>query len=282
MQALNKVGKPLLFLATILLAMVVSDFSNLYYQLAFLLILLCILARYYVYLDSLKEVVIENFSTIKTKKKNDFDELVCDLNSKFDLNGDIFLKNIQRNLNLYSNYQQMSLIFAILGDEKSKEIFKFLKDDDKQILKENILNSHTISKNAAYEVLYIFLNDYIENDDILLNTLAFRENLIDVAYEISKSECKIKFEKEFEISELFDILKNENLQIVSLVLLNLTYALSKEILDRFDENSRANIIHNMSHMREFSQDVIKILADSLNKKLANSSKIDKKYLRKNG
>lgn len=258
------------------------DFSNLIYPLIFLLVVLFFLIRAYIKLSKQPIIEVQKSNEEKPQNSDDlaqnqrekdeilnekFNEVVGIIKTYAHNNPKNFAKNIQRNLNIYLNFKEMTIVLIYLTPESFKDVFFLLKPDYKEKISSMIDDVKNLSRNDSYEIIFNFLDTYIKDEKNDWYIKNFKRDGIDVMAELQKPECKMEFDEPFKIEEMSEILSKENTQIISAVLISLTYNLSKAILDTFDEIKRKEVVKNMANINEISQSIIQILNKTLNEKL---------------
>lgn len=272
--------KILLIIALFCGLKVAFNHQNLIYGLILLVVILIFLVDRYLQITKLQKelkILKEQEKNAQIQKEIDknlkaqteiilnkkFQDLILVLQNYAKDDYKVFAKNLQRNLNIYLNYKAMALVLAYIGPELFKDIFFLLNEHSRAKISEVLNDVKDIDRSTSYEIIYNFLDNFIKDGDKNWHLRGFRANSVDVAAELEKPECTMKFNEPFRLDEMSEILSKENSQIISAVLINLTYNLSKALLDTFDEIKKKEIIKNMANINEISDEIVSVLNQTL-------------------
>lgn len=158
-------------------------------------------------------------------------------------------------MNNLSGLQKSVLLLSYLSTEKTVEVFRYLTEFEIVMLIENMLSFNV--KNLKNR--YLILKEFNEHKNIYgISKINFKKKALELLEYTLSSEKKKIFFKKYTLQELikknisilstlhekeiFNILKTENIQIISILLLYLKTSLSKKILFFFDNEKRSDIL----------------------------------------
>jgi flagellar motor switch protein FliG len=172
-------------------------------------------------------------------------------------------------------------VFCIaMGEDVASEIFKFLDEDEVQLLSRELTGLQRVSSEVADDVIEEFHQLLQAQSYVASGGVDYAKRLLVKAYgpEMSKRlldkitrslESTAGFEKlqKVDPQQLSKLFQNEHPQTIAVVLAHLDATAAAATLEYLPEAQRTDIVLRMSNLQAISQDVVRRISMVLDQKL---------------
>jgi flagellar motor switch protein FliG len=172
-------------------------------------------------------------------------------------------------------------IFCVaIGEDVASEIFRFLEEDEVQMISRELTNLHRVSSDTADDVIDEFYQLLLAQSYVASGGVDYAKRLLVKTYgpEVAKRlldritrslETTAGFEalQKVDPQQLSKLFQNEHPQTIALVLAHLDASTAAATLEYVPEAQRTDIALRMSNLQTISQDVIRRVSMVLDQKL---------------
>lgn len=181
----------------------------------------------------------------------------------------------------YSGREKAAMLLVALGPEKSAEIFKYLKEDEIEMLTLEIANTNTIMPEIKEQVLEEFYNICVAQQYIAEGGIGYAKTVLEKALGQSKAVEIISkltvslqvrpfdFIRKDDVSQVISFIQSEHPQTIALILSYLKPNQAAEVLASLPPQKQADVARRIAVMDRTSPDVIREVENSLEKKLTS-------------
>jgi flagellar motor switch protein FliG len=167
-----------------------------------------------------------------------------------------------------------------IGEDVASDIFRFLEEDEVQLISRELTNLHRVSSDTADEVVEEFYQLLLAQTYVASGGVDYAKRLLIKTYggEVAKRlldkitrslETTAGFEalQKVDPQQLSKLFQNEHPQTVALVLAHLDASTAAATLEYIPESQRTDIALRMSNLQAISQDVIRRVSMVVDQKL---------------
>lgn len=172
-------------------------------------------------------------------------------------------------------------VFCVtMGEDVASEIFKFLEEDEVQLISRELANLHRVGSDVADDVMEEFHQLLLAQTYVASGGVEYAKRLLVKAYgpemakrlldKITRSlESTAGFEalQKVDPQQLSKLFQNEHPQTIAVVLSHLDASTAAATLEFVPETQRTQVILRMSSLQAISQDVIRRISMVLDQKL---------------
>src|SRR5882672_991079 len=172
-------------------------------------------------------------------------------------------------------------VFCVaLGEDVASEIFRFLEEDEVQMISRELTNLHRVSSDTADDVIDEFDQLLLGQSYVASGGVDYAKRLLVKTYgpEIAKRlldkitrslETTAGFEalQKVDPQQLSKLFQNEHPQTIALVLAHLDASTAAATLEYVPETQRVDIALRMANLQAISQDVIRRVSMVVDQKL---------------
>lgn len=172
-------------------------------------------------------------------------------------------------------------VFCVtMGEDVAAEIFKFLEEDEVQLISRELTNLHRVGADVADDVMEEFHQLLLAQTYVSSGGVDYAKRLLVKAYgpemakrlldKITRSlESTAGFEalQKVDPQQLSKLFQNEHPQTIAVVLSHLDATTAAATLEFVPEAQRTDVVLRMSNLQEISQDVIHRVSMVLDQKL---------------
>src|SRR5689334_16545899 len=176
--------------------------------------------------------------------------------------------------------RKAAIFLVALGEEMASEIFKFLEEDEVQLISKEIASLQRVSSDATDDIIEEFHQLVLAQSYVSSGGVEYAKRLLVKAYgpEIAKRLLD-KITRSLETTAGFDALQkvdpqqlsklfqNEHPQTIALVLAHMDASTAAATLENLPEQQRSDIVLRMSNLQTISQDVIRRVSVVVDQKL---------------
>jgi flagellar motor switch protein FliG len=167
-----------------------------------------------------------------------------------------------------------------IGEDVASDIFRFLEEDEVQLISRELTNLHRVSSDTADDVVEEFYQLLLAQTYVASGGVEYAKRLLIKTYggEVAKRlldkitrslETTAGFEalQKVDPQQLSKLFQNEHPQTVALVLAHLDASTAAATLEYIPEGQRTDIALRMSNLQAISQDVIRRVSMVVDQKL---------------
>ena len=159
--------------------------------------------------------------------------------------------------------EEIAILFVQLNDKLRDSVFNYLTQEEKELIIKYMNNLKIIDKKRAIDVLKKFL-DILDSNKYIINTKEIK-----LYSKISKFEYKMfKFLQHLDSVHIYELLRNEHPQTISIVLSYLDSDKVVDILSKFDNYIKTKILIRLSSLENVEEKYI----DTIEKVLLEETK----------
>ena len=180
----------------------------------------------------------------------------------------------------FSGARKAAILCVALGDSVSSEIFKFLDEEEVQMILREVAILNRVPSEVMDEVAVEFNQLLLARSYIISGGTEYAKRLLIKTYgpEVAKRvldkitrslETTVGFEglQKVDPQQLSKLFQNEHPQTIALVLAHLDSSTAASTLQYLPESERAEIVQRMAGFQAISQDVIRRISMVLDQKL---------------
>ncbi len=176
--------------------------------------------------------------------------------------------------------EKAAILLITLGPERSAEVFKYLKEDEIELLTLEISNLSTILPAVKEAVIDEFYNICIAQDFIEEGGIGYAKNILEKALGESKAfeiissltaQLQVRpfdFIRNTEARQILNFIQNEHNQTIALILSYLPAQRAAEVLSSLTQEKQADVARRIAIMDSTSPEVIREVELVLEKKLS--------------
>ncbi len=176
--------------------------------------------------------------------------------------------------------EKAAILLVTLGPENSAEIFKFLKEDEIELLTLEISNLTTVLPAVKESVINEFYNICIAQDFIEEGGIGYAKNILEKALGETKAfeiisgltaQLQVRpfdFIRNTEARQILNFIQNEHNQTIALILSYLPAQRAAEVLSELPQEKQADVARRIAIMDSTSPEVIREVEVVLEKKLS--------------
>ncbi|MFV0502706.1 MAG: flagellar motor switch protein FliG [Lachnospirales bacterium] len=177
--------------------------------------------------------------------------------------------------------EKAAILLITLGPEKSAEVFKYLKEDEIELLTLEISNMTAVMPNVKKQVLDEFYQICLAQDYIAEGGIGYAKQILEKALGEEKAVDILKsltaqlqvrpfdFVRNTEARQVLNFIQNEHNQTIALILSYLNAGQAAEIMSSLDPEKQADIAKRIAIMDSTSPEVIKEIEEALEKQLSD-------------
>lgn len=181
----------------------------------------------------------------------------------------------------YTGIQKAAILLIALGQERSADIFKHLKEDEIEELTLEIANTRSVSPQVKEDVLNEFYQICLAQQYIAEGGIGYAKELLDKALGEDRAKEVItkltaslqvrpfEFVRKTDPSQLLNFIQDEHPQTIAMILSYLTSAQAALVIGALPPEKQADVAKRIAMMDRTSPDVIKEVERVLEKKLSS-------------
>ncbi len=176
--------------------------------------------------------------------------------------------------------QKAAIVFLVLGEDTTAEVFKYLNDDEVQDVSRELSVLGAVPANVADMVIEEFYNltmakEYMTSGGIeyakrvLIKSLGAEEarKIIDRLVKMLEKSTGFSSLEKVNPQQLSKFIQNEHPQTIALILAHLSASQAAELIASLPEDMRSEIIIRMANLEEISPEIVKKISGVLDQKL---------------
>jgi len=180
-----------------------------------------------------------------------------------------------------SGKTKAAIFLITLGPEKSASIFKYLKEEEIELLTLEIANISSVMPDIKESILEEFYQLCLAQQYITEGGISYAKQILEKAlgesraFEvISKLTVALKtrpfdFIRKADAKQILNFIQNEHPQVIALILAYLRPSQAASVLSELSPERQADVAKRIALMDRTSPDVIKEVEKALEKKLSN-------------
>lgn len=181
----------------------------------------------------------------------------------------------------YTGKEKAAMLLITLGPEKAAQIFKYLKEDEIEMLTLEIASTSTVLPDVKEQVLEEFYQICMAQQYITEGGIVYAKQILEKALGETKAHDIITrltvslqvrpfdFIRKDDIAQVFNFIQNEHPQTIALIISYLKPPQAAEILSSLPPDKQADVAKRVALMNKTSPDVIKEVERTLEKKLSS-------------
>jgi flagellar motor switch protein FliG len=179
-----------------------------------------------------------------------------------------------------SGKQKAAVLFLILGEDITAEIFKRLDDDEVQEISREISVMGAVPADVSDKVIEEFYNLTLAKEymtiggieyakKVLIKSLGPEEarKIIDRLIKLLEKSAGFSSLEKINPQQLSKFIQNEHPQTIALILAHLSASQAAELISALPEDMRTEIVIRMANLEEISPEIVKKIAMVLDQKL---------------
>lgn len=176
--------------------------------------------------------------------------------------------------------QKAAVLFLVLGEDITAEIFKRLEDDEVQDISREISVMGAVPADVTDKVVEEFYNLTLAKEymtiggieyakRVLIKSLGAEEarKIIDRLIKLLEKSAGFSSLEKINPQQLSKFIQNEHPQTIALILAHLSASQAAELISALPEDMRTEIVIRMANLEEISPDIVKKIAGVLDQKL---------------
>jgi len=176
--------------------------------------------------------------------------------------------------------QKAAILFLVLGEDVTAEIFKRLDDDEVQDISREISIIGAVPADITDRVVEEFYNLTLAKEymtiggieyakKVLIKSLGPEEarKIIDRLIKLLEKSAGFSSLEKINPQQLSKFIQNEHPQTIALILAHLSASQAAELISALPEDMRTEIIIRMANLEEISPEIVKKIAGVLDQKL---------------
>ncbi len=189
--------------------------------------------------------------------------------------------NLKENTELY----KVAKLIVAIGPENSKEILKYLPEEDVKKIMREIIEIKNLSNDEAINVIKEFTSNLVSGVKEFKGGIGLVKEIIANLYESNKAneilnniypeESPFAFIEDVDTSKIVDVIKNEEPQVIAVILVFLNPKKVAEILSYFSPELSVEIAKRISQMDKNQPDIemVNNIVDVLKNKLVQKGQL---------
>jgi len=179
-----------------------------------------------------------------------------------------------------SGRQKAAILFLVLGEDLTAEIFKRLDDDEVQDISREISLLGAVPADITDRVVEEFYNLTLAKEymtiggieyakKVLIKSLGPEEarRIIDRLIKLLEKSAGFSSLEKINPQQLSKFIQNEHPQTIALILAHLSASQAAELISALPEDMRTEIVIRMANLEEISPEIVKKIATVLDQKL---------------
>jgi flagellar motor switch protein FliG len=176
--------------------------------------------------------------------------------------------------------QKAAVLFLVLGEDVTAEIFKRLDDDEVQDISREISLIGAVPADITDKVVEEFYNLTLAKEymtiggieyakKVLVKSLGPEEarRIIDRLIKLLEKSTGFSSLEKINPQQLSKFIQNEHPQTIALILAHLSASQAAELISALPEDMRTEIVIRMANLEEISPEIVKKIAGVLDQKL---------------
>ncbi|MCP5051408.1 MAG: flagellar motor switch protein FliG [bacterium] len=176
--------------------------------------------------------------------------------------------------------QKAAILFLVLGEDLTSEVFKRLEDDEVQDISREISLLGAVPADITDKVIEEFYNLTLAKEymtmggieyakKVLIKSLGPEEarRIIDRLIKLLEKSAGFSSLEKINPQQLSKFIQNEHPQTVALILAHLSASQAAELISALPEDMRTEIVIRMANLEEISPEIVKKIASVLDQKL---------------
>jgi len=179
-----------------------------------------------------------------------------------------------------SGRQKAAVLFLVLGEDLTAEVFKRLDDDEVQDISREISMIGAVPADVTDRVVEEFYNLTLAKEymtiggieyakKVLIKSLGPEEarRIIDRLIKLLEKSAGFSSLEKINPQQLSKFIQNEHPQTIALILAHLSASQAAELISALPEDMRTEIVIRMANLEEISPEIVKKIAGVLDQKL---------------
>lgn len=176
--------------------------------------------------------------------------------------------------------QKAAVLFLVLGEDLTAEVFKRLDDDEVQDISREISVMGAVPADVTDRVVEEFYNLTLAKEymtiggieyakKVLIKSLGPEEarKIIDRLIKLLEKSAGFSSLEKINPQQLSKFIQNEHPQTIALILAHLSASQAAELISALPEDMRTEIVIRMANLEEISPEIVKKIAGVLDQKL---------------
>lgn len=176
--------------------------------------------------------------------------------------------------------QKAAVLFLVLGEDLTAEVFKRLEDDEVQDISREISILGAVPADVTDRVVEEFYNLTLAKEymtiggieyakKVLIKSLGPEEarKIIDRLIKLLEKSAGFSSLEKINPQQLSKFIQNEHPQTIALILAHLSASQAAELISALPEDMRTEIVIRMANLEEISPEIVKKIAGVLDQKL---------------
>ncbi len=179
-----------------------------------------------------------------------------------------------------SGKQKAAVLFLVLGEDITAEIFKRLDDDEVQDISREISMMGAVPADITDRVVEEFYNLTLAKEYMTLGGIEYAKKvlikslgpeearkIIDRLIKLLEKSAGFSSLEKINPQQLSKFIQNEHPQTIALILAHLSASQAAELISALPEDMRTEIVIRMANLEEISPEIVKKIAGVLDQKL---------------
>jgi len=183
-----------------------------------------------------------------------------------------------------SGTQRAALLLMTLGEREAAEVLKYMEANEVHELGTAMATLKSVSRNDADRILDFFILDVEDQTALGMDTENYVRKLLGNAFGATKADAFIErivsgddakgldALKWMTSREVVDIIQDEHPQIIAIVLAYLDSAQAAEVIERFPEEIRADLVMRVARLTDIQQSALAEIENLIASKSADTSR----------
>lgn len=197
-------------------------------------------------------------------------------------NGENAMTLAETNEGRFSGARKAAILCLSLGEEAASVLFKYLDEEEVQILSKELALLPDVKSDIADDVVDEFNQLLLARSYVTTGGVEYAKRLLNRSFgaEVAKRltdkvvhsiESPASFEEiqKTDPQQLGKLFQSEHPQTIAVVLAHLDSSTAADVLKQMPEHMRGDIILRMANLQTVSQDVVKRISHVLNQKLVS-------------
>ena len=180
-----------------------------------------------------------------------------------------------------SGREKAAILLITLGPEKSAQIFKHLKEEEREMITLEIANISSVLPDDKESVLDEFYQICLAQQYITEGGIQYAKQILEKALGESKAFDIISkmtnslqvrpfdFVRKAEANQVLNFIQNEHPQTIALILSYMKGQQASQVLSELSQEKQTDVVRRIAVMNRTTPEVIKEVEKALEKKLSN-------------
>lgn len=180
--------------------------------------------------------------------------------------------------------RKCAILLMVLGEEIAGNILKYLSEEERNAIVGEIAENSFISSEEVNTVIEEVYTNLLQNQIFIQGGVDYARKVLERAEGIAKAtkfltqyaykqeKTPFEFMKDFSPDEIYDLLIGETPQTIAFILSYLEYNTSAQILEKFPEPIRNEVIWRMAQIEETPPSIEEVVKKVMEKKSTNIKK----------